>query len=98
MAVAQGLGVRGRSRKWGALVHLALTGVVLSPHPACPEPGVGGRARAGFPVPAFPRLWSTRPMVSRVGGLTWPPANEFGMDFRQGQTQAHAQICEWKGR
>lgn len=55
-----------------------------------------GRLRPGalgLLVPAFPRLRSTRPTVSRVRGGTWPPVREFGMDFWQGQTQAQAWIC-----
>lgn len=47
----------------------------------------------GLLVPAFPRLRSTRPTVSRVRGGTWPPVREFGMDFWQGQTQVQAWIC-----
>lgn len=57
---------------------------------------VSGRL-LGLLVPAFPRLRSTRPTVSRVGGGTWPPVREFGMDFWQGQTQAQAWIW-WGGK
>ena len=55
-----------------------------------------GRLRPGalgLLVPAFPRLRSTRPTVSRVRGGAWPPVREFGMDFWRGQTQAQARIC-----
>lgn len=100
-----GLGVRGAKGPSGS----GPGGSCREPLPASQSngPGLGRGERGaggylvrgpGLPVPAFPRLRSTRPTVSVVEMGAWPPVRDVGVAFGRGQTWAQAWLCRGEGQ